>query len=247
MNIRKIMGRLNPRCGSMDGGRGGIPEITPQDLAAAIGMARDEIGREIFCFAWWPDGAKLTQDDVHDRLHRMLLDEFSSRFKALSTAKLELHMLESSDSKRMSNRAVIAARDAVDTAAKEAWPRSMEKYHSIVDAVLMEICAPRQCPHCNGRAHTMHGALAVKCPRCKGRGTVPLNKSWRARQLDVGDTAYRSIWRQPYEWLYSFAAEHEAVAAQQIGDAIGSNSDTPKPAPTISENSAPKMSEISAP
>jgi hypothetical protein len=222
MNIRKLMGRLNANAGSMDGGRGGIPEMTPQDIAAAIGMARDEIGREIFCFAWWPDAAKLLHSDLHASLRKLLLTEFSKRFTALSETKLALHMLESGERKNGApTRALIAAQEAVQKAGENSWPRSMEKYDDIVEAVITEVCAPRQCPNCGGKGQMMHGALAVKCGRCKGRGTVPLNKSWRARHIGVGETAYRTVWRQPYEWLYAFVSEHEACAAEEIRTALG--------------------------
>lgn len=224
MNIRKIMGRLNAKAGSFDGGRGGIPEFTPQDLAAAVGLATDEIGREIFCFAWWPDGAKLQHADLHKRLRDLLLTEFSNRYSTLSTLKLSLHMLQSSDRKHGApSRALLAAEHAVHEAEDDAWPKAMDKYDEIIDAVLTEVCTPRHCPKCRGRGNAMRASLMVKCELCKGRGLVGISKAWRARKLGLGESAFRTTWRKPYEWLYDFVTFHESQAAEQIKAALGND------------------------
>jgi hypothetical protein len=221
MNIRKAFARLNARSGSLGGGRGGIPEFTPQDVAAAIGMARDEIGRDIFCFAWWPDGARLRHSELQDSLRKMLSDEYSARYRALGEARLSLHMLEDSGRTKEASRAMVAAREAVEQCAARAWPKPTEKYADIVNAVLKEVCSPRHCPNCGGKGHLMKGPLQKKCERCKGRGIVPTNKTWRARELECSESSYRAVWRRPYEWLYDFVAEHESIAAKQIEAALG--------------------------
>lgn len=224
MNIRKIMGRLNAKAGSFDGGRGGIPEFTPQDLAAAVGLAADEIGREIFCFAWWPDGGRLQYTDLHKRLCDLLMNEFSSRYSTLSALKLSLHMLQSSERKHGApSRAMLAAEHAVSEAEDDAWPKAMDKYGEIVDAVLIEVCTPRHCPKCRGRGNVLRASLMVKCELCKGRGLVGISKAWRARKLGVSDASYRTLWRKPYEWLYDFVAEHELIAAEQIKAQLSNN------------------------
>jgi hypothetical protein len=223
MNIRKIMARLNAKAGSFDGGRGGIPEFTPQDLAAAVGAA-DEIGREIFCFAWWPDGARLQRDDLHKRLHDCLLNEFSARYTSLSAMKLQAHMLQSSERRNGApSRAMLAAEHAVAEAEEDAWPRATEKYGEIVDAVLAEVCTPRHCPRCKGLGDMVRHSLKVKCELCNGRGLVGISKAWRARKLGVSDAAYRETWRKPYEWLYEFVAEKEYTAAGQIKSQLFDN------------------------
>jgi hypothetical protein len=223
MNIRKIMGRLNAKACSFDGGRGGIPEFSPAHIAAAVGAA-DEIGREIFCFAWWPDGARLQRDELHKLLRDRLMSEFSSRYSTLSTLRLSLHMLQSSERKHGApSRAMLAAEHAVYEAEDDAWPKAMEKYDEIVDAVLVEICTPRHCQRCHGRGEIIRSSLKVKCDVCNGRGLVGISKAWRARKLGLSEAAYRAVWRKPYEYLYEFVAEQEYAAAEKIKSQLFSN------------------------
>jgi hypothetical protein len=219
INVRKLLAKLNPRTASFSGGRGGIPEFTPEDISGALGSVTDKIGCEIFCVAWWPDGASLTRADLHAKLRDMLLEEYSRRAESRDRARCSLQMLEMTNISR-SGRAFVAAKEHAEGATKASWPRVAYRYDEIVNAVLTEICKPRHCESCSGRGSLMQGALQMKCARCRGRGIVPTSKAWRARQLRISDSAYREVWRGPYEWMYEFAIDKESTAANEIAEAL---------------------------
>lgn len=45
MSVDELLGRLEPTGPKFDIGRGGIPQLTPQDIAAALGMCEDKFAR----------------------------------------------------------------------------------------------------------------------------------------------------------------------------------------------------------
>jgi len=220
MNIRKLMARLNAMSQNFAPGSGGIPEFTPQDLAAAVGMVDDVIGREIFCLAWWPDGARLVRRELHQMIRNLLLTEFSSRYAQREDARLRLHLLTGSKPE-LRSRAVEKLKGEVQAKEKALWPCNMEKYDMIAEAVFLEICAPRHCQNCKGRGHVIGDALVVKCETCKGTGIVGANKSWRARCLEIDESTYRRYWSRVYEWVFDAVSARESSAAHRIVEALG--------------------------
>lgn len=220
MNIRKMLARLNAKAPQYTIGSGGIPEFTPQDIAAALGMVDDVIGREIFCMAWWPDGGALTRKDLRDGLKNLLFDEYTVRHRAASAAKLNFHMLESAQSeegKRQRSKAL----SELDNANDNLWPENFTRYGDVADTVVVEICAPKICKTCGGRGEMIIESKIITCEPCKGMGLLAASHSWRAQGIGVGESAYRSTWRSVYEWLYDKAARRESAAAQQLARALG--------------------------
>lgn len=220
MNVRKLLGRLNPKAPRYEGGRGGTPEYTPEEIAGALGMVDDVIGREIFCTAWWPDGARLTQKDLQDGLRTLLFEEFSTRYRELSAAKLEMHLLEDASTEE-AKRVRSKSKSNLERAQERAWPRNLEKFTEIADAVVHEICAPKICKTCGGRGEIKTDTVPIVCGTCSGLGMHGASGTWRANQLRVSESAYRKYWKPVYEWLYERAAGRESRAARQIADALG--------------------------
>lgn len=205
MNIRKLLARLNAKSPQLHIGSGGIPELTPQDIAAALGMVEDRIGREIFCMAWWPDGANLTRKDLRDGLKNLLFDEYRIRHHEAYADRLERHLL---DKPQLRDKA-------------KYWPVQVSRYGQIADAVVLEICAPKICKQCGGRGEMIIESRVISCESCKGLGLLAASHAWRAERIGVGDTAYRDTWKPVYEWLYDRASRRESAAAQQLARALG--------------------------
>ncbi|REN10513.1 hypothetical protein DSI35_10890, partial [Mycobacterium tuberculosis] len=65
-NVRELMARLGPSTVKFDTGRGGTPDLTNQDIAAALGMVPAGLGRELLEACWWPDGAALRRHKLRD-------------------------------------------------------------------------------------------------------------------------------------------------------------------------------------
>lgn len=219
MNIRKLMARLNAKAPQFHMGSGGLPEYTPQDIAAALGMVNDVIGREVFCMAWWPDGARLTRKDLRDSLKNLLFEEYCDRYRVMAAASLEVHLLENAqtpEAKRMLSK----AKSELQAAKKASWPRNLEKFGIVAETAITEVCAPKVCKTCGGRGQLALGPKIIECEPCGGLGIVGVSNVWRAAQLGVGETAYRMYWRDVYEWLYLKVAKHESEAVKQLTAAL---------------------------
>lgn len=227
MNVRKLLARLNVKSCRLDIGAGGKADLTDQDIAAALGMLRNTLARDILCIAWWPDGVEGSRDTITAAVRMEMMREYGRRHRAAQVAKLELHMIEceyaarhahTRDDERERSRAF----GAVDATKSALWPSNMAMYPLIAKAVLREIAAPRQCSTCGGRGFTQAEAARIMCHRCAGDGLRGQSNVWRAQQLgDMDEGTYRSTWRAVYEWTYGVVEALERTAAMQLARAIG--------------------------
>lgn len=236
MDVRRMMGRLNAANVRYDVGRGGLPELTPQDIAAAVAMIRDPLAKSIFCWAWWADGAALTNDQVLGQLRARLWGEQGDRALEHTKARwAHAHARsEATARKRITedDRAQLARLEGIERrAAARTWPASPEVYPRIVRGVLAELTSPRHCPDCAGRGNVSSEFGPRPCPRCASTGTVAYPNTRRAEVLDINESTYRRIWSPVYEWAYALVVDLEQDAARQLARAIGSLND-------LHENSA---------
>jgi len=221
LNARKLMARLNASTVRFDVGRGGLPELTPQDVAGALGFVKDEFAREVFCAIWWPDGAAISRQSLNDRLRAMLLEEFARRCRQSEVARLEYHLAQANfEARRVhsrSDRAELARLAEQKTEAdRERWPGEMAIYPQIAYGVLAELVSSNQCGRCGGRGVGLDGMVVVTCPKCDGRGSASSNDVRRATLIGKEPSAYRKTWARVYEWLYDKAASAESTAAKLI-------------------------------
>lgn len=225
-DVRKLMARLNPTTVRYDiGSGGGAPELTAQDVAAALAFVPPGIGREVFCLLWWPDGAKLTPNKLDEECAKVMHDEISRRIHAVQDAKLALAFLESRlASKRAQTfedrREVQLARNEVERARAEVWPINPHVHAMIRTAVVDELRNPNLCPKCKGRGEYIEGTLLYECDLCDGYGIVPVSNSARAHRIGRDESTYRKVWKGPYEWLYVTVASAENSARMAVARAL---------------------------
>lgn len=218
MHAAELMARLNPSTVRYDIGRGGIPELTPQDIAAAIAMVPAGLGRELMCRLWWPAGAALTAPQLDRALTDLLLREWTERelgmYKALGAL---------AGAVTASERAVAQRRYAEAHARR--WPKWIERlepvtitetYEHLREAVLHELAEPRRCPACGGTGEASVRMGKVPCERCLGQGTTKQGPTWRAAMLDMKETSYKQTWHEPYEWLLATVVELATGAADEL-------------------------------
>lgn len=226
MNVPKIMARLNAPSVQYGASRGGIPEITTQDIAGALADISDPLARDVLCAIWWPDGASRTKVPVETAIRDLILREFSARCRALHAAKLRLQNVEANYfAKRAPNSEdqveLSRAQSAVESSKAAAWPSVMKKYAKIVNAVLTEVSFPRHCAACAGKGFRVKSeGLKVDCEKCGGYGERGESKTWRAKQLDVSEQNFHRHWQPVYDWTYSLVVGLERTAAQQLRAAI---------------------------
>jgi hypothetical protein len=226
-NARKLIARLNVPNVRFDVGAGGIPEMTADDVAAAVGQIKDPLGREIFCLLWWPDGARLNRNRALTELRNSCWAEQSRRAAAYRKAsddaavlRADVDACRSEADKAALRRALGEAEGRAHAARHELWPRVAETYTHLVTAVLGEIGGTRQCPKCEGRETVATTFGRKDCDRCSGTGKVPYTDVARAAAMRVAESAYRKSWARVYDWLYEQVRELELQAGNDIRDAL---------------------------
>lgn len=224
MDVRKMMGRLYPQNIKFDVGRGGLPELTPQDIAAAVGMCQDERAREVFCMIWWPQNAAATAR-TRQMLLTAVLAEFNTRYAAVDVARRELRTLEAEAALRNATsdemrRDLARAKSVVNQLHAAVWPARMEKYPRIIDAVIEEMRSPRHCPDCEGRGTITSGRLVKDCLRCNGTGHVDSYNVWRADRVGTSEARFRTSWLPVYQWVYAMVEGLASTAAERIFKAL---------------------------
>lgn len=199
MRAAELMARLNPTNIRYDIGRGGLPELTAQDIAAAIGMVRPGLGRELMCRLWWPDGAQLAPKELDRLLMEAQLGEWRRRADQLITAQLRAEVADGERQRR-------TAADAVEAAKVVQWPRvgPGSPYAAIRLAVLAEMSAACLCPECRGRGFVMTEGKVRGCAMCETTGRAKVSDRARAEMIGVNRETYRTNIAPVYEWLIDF-------------------------------------------
>lgn len=220
-NVRKLMGRLNAATCRFDIGRGGIPDLTPQDIAAALAMVEDAFAREVFCAVWWPDGAKLTRDNLLRLVALKQRQEIERQMRKVQVARLELHIVNDEIAARrnltdeMRRERERAERKLAD-AKRASWPQDSAMYHTIRLAALEELASPNLCRTCNGIGVALAGDLKIACVACSGHGTVAVSDLQRAGRLKRDARAYDRNWKSAYEWTFAEMRDAESAAASVV-------------------------------
>lgn len=209
MHAAEMMARLNPATVRYDIGRGGMPELTPQDIAAAIGLVPQGLGRELMCRLWWPDGAQLAPKELDRLLMEAQLGEWRRRADALINAQLRAELADNEHQRRR-------AASAVDEAKELIWPRvgPGSPYAAIRMAVLAEMSAVCLCPACRGRGFLLAQGKVAACTFCETTGRAKVSDRNRAELVGVNRETYRTAVAVVYEWLLNFCTEAIEPARQ---------------------------------
>lgn len=219
MNPRELLVRLNVPAVRYELGRGGLPELTSLDIAAALGMIEDEFGREVLIVLWWSEGAR--PGWLHDYVRTRVLAEYASRERSATSAKLELHMAQTEyDARRhhtLHDRRILEACMNAEMLAKaDRWPWNPALYGRFCDVVLDELRDPDKCTICKGRGNVLRESLWVSCIKCNGTGHKKEKKTWRANRLGLKEHVYRNTWDRVYQWVYFLIADAERNAANEL-------------------------------
>lgn len=225
-DVRKLLARLNPgaiQYGVVGGS--GIPDLTPQDIAGALGFIRDDFQREVFCALWWPDGSRLTRGAFDLQLRNKQLAEWMRRQRALVAARLGWHLArEEADGTHGGvpgvRKALSHARAEAEEAKAKAWPAYSERYKLIRSAVLNELASPHNCKPCGGRGHVRAGALMTMCKACSGTGRAHSSERTRAEAIEVPRSMY-ARWADVYQWTLELCSHAERQAADKVERALG--------------------------
>ena len=220
-NVRELMARLGPTTVKFDTGRGGTPDLTNQDIAAALGMVPAGLGRELLEACWWPDGAALRRHKLRDAVIALVTPELRRQQRRLADARTELGIAEVCMG--WAGAVTVEQRAERDRAAHrlgqikaQCWPIStLESLPTLAMAVIGEIAHRPHCASCEGKGQKLSGELLMKCKVCGGSGLGQASDRRRATAIGRDESSYRERWRGVYEWLLDtmWEAEQDAAAA----------------------------------
>ncbi len=225
-NVRELMARLGPSTVKFDTGRGGTPDLTNQDIAAALGMVPAGLGRELLEACWWTDGAALRRHKLRDAVIALVTPELRRQQRRLADARTELGLAEvcmgwagAVTAEQRTERDRAAHR--LGQVKAQCWPIStLESLPSLAGAVINEIATRPHCHACEGRGETMAGDLRVVCKACSGSGLGAVSDRRRAAAIGRDEAAYRRTWKPVYEWLHCKMVEAELEAAWHFRAAV---------------------------
>ncbi len=226
-NARELMARLGPTTVKFDIGRGGKPDLTNQDIAAALGMVPAGLGRELLEACWWPDGAALRRHKLRDAVIALVRPELSQQQLRLADARTSLGIAQVCMGwGGVVTAAQRAARDQATTqlgqVKAQCWPIStLESLPTLAAAVIDEMTKRSECVACAGSGQKPSGELLVSCAACCGSGQGPRSDRRRAASLGRDEAAYRRSWKPVYEWMLGKMQEAEQEAAWHMRAALG--------------------------
>jgi hypothetical protein len=225
-NVRELLARLNPQTIKFDTGRGGVAELTNQDIAGALAFVPPGLGREVLEACWWPDGAALRRHKLRDAVIALVEPELRRQQRRLSEARTEFGLAEvcigwagTVTAQQREERERAAAKLARVRA--ECWPVStLESLPSLAQAAIRELAGRSNCPHCEGRGEAFEAELLITCSACRGTGLSKVSDLSRANALKTDSRNYVRNWKPVYEWLLLKLADAESEAAKQLSGAL---------------------------
>lgn len=218
-DVRELMARLNPSTVKFDMGRGGIPELTNQDIAHALGLIPAGLGRDVFEACWWSDGAARRRHSLRDGVVALVMPELRRQQKRLDDARVEVGLAKVcmgwSGAVTAAQRAELERAEGRLQALKDrAWPvTTLESLPTLAAAAINEIAKRPHCECCQGRTVVILADLLVSCQACRGTGVAPISDRKRAAAIGRDEAAYRRHWKPVYEWLLAELREAEQEAA----------------------------------
>lgn len=223
-DVRESLARLNPSTIRMDIGRGGVPDLTNQDVAAALAFVPAGLGREVLIACWWPAGA-----DSRKLMSAVLAEvdvEWRRQSKLLFDARTDVGIAEAIAGWNRSSTAdersdVDRARARYEAIRDACWPRDTgTMLPALVTACLEEIAGRQRCPDCEGRGEKLRGELRVPCARCNHTGEVQASNAARARAIGRDEASFRRNWAGVYMWILDLLRESEQEAARALREAL---------------------------
>lgn len=208
MSSAELLARMNPTACRFDIGRGGISELANIDVAGALGMVKDQLGRAILQVLYC-DGDMMLEG--LRQAERLVYEEVMPHIRDQKEAMVEAEMRElvAESAEDCAN-----ARRITDRLRAVSFPDERERILAILRGVLLEMRHPNHCPECNGRGQFVHNKLVVKCPPCKGTGRAAHSERKRADWCGMSVSGFRSRKVQNlHKWLWEriSPAHHDAL------------------------------------
>lgn len=222
---RELMARLGPSTVKLDTGRGGMPDLTNQDIAAALGMVPAGLGRELLEALWWPDSGMRRSQQLRQAVIALVAPEYVRQQQALNVARTEFGIAKAcmgwaggpvTDAQRIEHRKAAARLEATRALC---WPNNtMEQLGVLAKAIVEEMGTCGSCRACQGLRiqAAKDGTGVVECEACGGAGAEARSGRERAAAIGADHSAYRRYWQPVYEWMLEHMRAAESIAARDF-------------------------------
>lgn len=222
---RELMARLGPSTVKFDTGRGGTPDLTNQDIAAALGMVPAGLGRELLEALWWPDSGRRRSQQLRRAVIELVAPEYVRQQQALNVARTEFGIAKAcmgwaggpvTDAQRTEHRKAEARLEATRALC---WPNNtMEQLGVLAGAIVEEMASSGCCKACQGLRiqGAKDGSGVIECDACGGAGVAPRSGRERATAIGADHSAYRRYWQPVYEWMLEHMRAAESLAARDF-------------------------------
>ncbi|HEL3245897.1 TPA: hypothetical protein ACKPX2_000615 [Stenotrophomonas maltophilia] len=225
-----LASRMGPATQRFDAGcGGGRPELTTQDIAAALAYVPDGLGRELLEALWWPESATRRREHLRKAVIGLVAPEFIRQMHGLATARTEFGIAKAcmgwggGQVTEVQRREMVRAENALDEARAAAWPNNtMEQLGVLAGAVIAEMAKCGCCKSCDGTRvqAAPAGSGVVECEACSGIGLEQLSGRKRAVAIGADKSAYQRFWQPVYEWMLEQMRSAEHVAAEAFTRAL---------------------------
>lgn len=213
----ELLARLNPTTCRLDVGRGGVTELTNIDIAGALGMVKDRLGRAMLELLYWDAQTPGARDALVGVVYPEIVDAIREQREALVDAELRELTVETAQE-------AAEARRIVDRVKSACFPADRAKILAVIWGVVIELGKPTHCPRCNGRGTFLHDALLMTCIACDGRGRQPHSERARAEFCGLPWSTYCSpAVRSLHKWVTIRLGNAVADAERELWAALRSD------------------------
>ncbi len=209
-NPRYMLTRLGPKTPNLmrfmhGGGGSSVGDLSPQDVAAALGFIQTRPGRDLYEYLWVPNAMS------NQGRRNLLIREF-----AAALSREHLTRLENPNSR---SRPRFPDPPASLCAGVGGIPNPMNYCYKVTEACLTELTKRNDGQRCKGFGEITEirdGALVfTTCPECLGSGTAPFSQKQRAKMVGCRHMAYVNAVEPAYRWLLGYMREQEEAAARE--------------------------------
>ena len=189
-DVRKLLGRLHPvvqQIRDQEASRSSSgDQLSPQDIAAAVGMLPNSQETRIFLSVNWPETVNIP--DICAELYEDLFRHWS--------------LLETNHQREFSRRLSAGLRTEVNL---PRWRHDPRLYRRIPAVCLVEASSGGVCDLCYGEDED--------CPLCEGTGVLPFSQCKRSELLKTSRRTLVRDFVDPYGWVLSRVCRAESAVA----------------------------------
>lgn len=216
--MSELLARLNTPHFRLSVGSGGIPDITTQDIAAALGMVRNRFGADVLTYLHCPGLIDECSFEV-SLLERLRAECFRQVDEQVNA---ELRYLLNAGKRHTLENLGASTRQKVE----KGWPLfdsdNFGTYARLVLAVLAEVKVGNLCSHCKGTGMSSETAGMVRnCQHCAGTGSPAEPQRPRAARMGVSQSTFFRHWQAPFQWLLGEMVTAMTSANDEFRNALG--------------------------